>query len=221
MQRERQFAQYQDDGVFYEKRPTCGSSRNPAGTRGAVMLVEIPTPDETKDNIVAFWTPEDKPQPGPRISLRLSALLVSRESARAGARGRAWRRAPGSAASVGQKRTHFAWRFVVDFARWRPRRARRVRARGAGDQRLARAHRAVLGTAPRAPARTSGGRSSISRSPTTAVEPVNLRSIPVTRRTGALGDLALPVHAAAARAAQALKAQRGRAGRATAPLSAV
>jgi glucan biosynthesis protein MdoG len=32
--------------------------------KGAVQLVELPAPDETFDNIVAFWNPADKPEPG-------------------------------------------------------------------------------------------------------------------------------------------------------------
>ena len=31
---------------------------------GQVMLVEIPTVDETFDNVVAFWNPAEKPQKG-------------------------------------------------------------------------------------------------------------------------------------------------------------
>ena len=38
----------------------------PVGSWGAgsVRLVELPTPDETNDNIVAFWSPEKLPEPG-------------------------------------------------------------------------------------------------------------------------------------------------------------
>jgi len=32
--------------------------------KGSVVLVEIPTADETMDNVVAFWTPAEVPQPG-------------------------------------------------------------------------------------------------------------------------------------------------------------
>ncbi|MBV8341315.1 MAG: glucan biosynthesis protein D, partial [Gammaproteobacteria bacterium] len=64
MQRERRFSQYEDDGVFYDKRPGVWTEPKAPWRRGAVMLVEIPTGDETNDNIVAFWTPEEKPQAG-------------------------------------------------------------------------------------------------------------------------------------------------------------
>lgn len=57
MQRDRDFDNYQDDGVFYEKRASVWVE--PIGTwgEGSVQLVEIPTDDEIHDNIVAFWVP--------------------------------------------------------------------------------------------------------------------------------------------------------------------
>jgi glucans biosynthesis protein len=58
IQRDRDFANYQDDGAFYNKRP--GIWVEPKGNwgAGAVQLVEIPTEDETHDNIVAYWRPD-------------------------------------------------------------------------------------------------------------------------------------------------------------------
>src|SRR5262249_55102513 len=42
MQRERNFEQYQDDGVFYDKRPNLWVEPKGNWGKGAVMLVEIP-----------------------------------------------------------------------------------------------------------------------------------------------------------------------------------
>ena len=58
MQRDRDFTDYQDDGAWYNKRP--GLWVEPRGNwgKGAVQLVEIPTEDETQDNIVACWRPD-------------------------------------------------------------------------------------------------------------------------------------------------------------------
>ena len=58
MQRERDFAQYQDDGVFYEKRASAWVEPVGDWGAGAVTLIELPTDDEIHDNIVAFWVPE-------------------------------------------------------------------------------------------------------------------------------------------------------------------
>ena len=57
LQRDRDFANYQDDGAFYNKRPSLWVE--PVGNwgDGSVQLVEIPTDDEINDNIVAYWVP--------------------------------------------------------------------------------------------------------------------------------------------------------------------
>lgn len=115
MQRERDFAQYQDDAVFYEKRPNLWVEPKGDWGRGAVVLVEIPTADETLDNIVAFWRPADVPQPGRELLLAYK-LYWCRDLpvAQGVARVRATRTGVGGI--VGQKRKYFSWRFVVDFA---------------------------------------------------------------------------------------------------------
>ncbi|MGH7872017.1 MAG: glucan biosynthesis protein, partial [Candidatus Binatia bacterium] len=61
LQRDRNFDHYQDDGVYYERRPSLWVEPKPisggAWGRGSVQLVELPAADETYDNIVAFWNP--------------------------------------------------------------------------------------------------------------------------------------------------------------------
>ncbi len=64
LQRERDFNNYQDDGARYHKRPSLWAEPLGVWGKGAVQLVEIPTEDETFDNIVAFWNPEDPIEPG-------------------------------------------------------------------------------------------------------------------------------------------------------------
>ena len=114
MQRERSFEQYEDDGVFYEKRPDVWVEPKGNWGKGAVMLVEIPTRDETADNIVAFWTPADKPQRGQEYlySYRLYWTDTYPPEART-ARVLATRTGVGGV--IGRQQTHFSWRFVVDF----------------------------------------------------------------------------------------------------------
>jgi len=57
LQRERNFEAYEDDGVFYNRRPSVWVEPVGDWGDGAVQLLEIPTDDETRDNIVAFWNP--------------------------------------------------------------------------------------------------------------------------------------------------------------------
>jgi periplasmic glucans biosynthesis protein len=58
MQRDRDFANYQDDGAFYNKRPSMWVEPQGTWGPGMVQLVEIPTEDEIHDNIVAYWKPK-------------------------------------------------------------------------------------------------------------------------------------------------------------------
>ncbi len=63
MQRDRATSSYEDPEALYERRPSAWVE--PVGKWGAgrVELVQIPTPDETNDNIVAYWVPEKSPDP--------------------------------------------------------------------------------------------------------------------------------------------------------------
>ncbi len=57
LQRDRDFDHYQDDGAFYNRRPSMWVEPRGNWGDGAVQLVEIPTDDEIHDNIVAYWVP--------------------------------------------------------------------------------------------------------------------------------------------------------------------
>ncbi len=63
-QRDRNFENYQDLEASYDQRPSVWIEPIGKWGRGAVRLVELSTPDETNDNIVAFWVPEKLPPPG-------------------------------------------------------------------------------------------------------------------------------------------------------------
>jgi glucans biosynthesis protein len=115
LQRDRNFDHYQDDGAFYDRRPSLWVEPKYGWGKGSIQLVEIPTVDETFDNIVAFWNPADKPQPGQELlfSYRLhwgAQMPVRPPLAQVVATH------TGLGGVVGQKRTYFSWRFVVDFA---------------------------------------------------------------------------------------------------------
>jgi glucans biosynthesis protein len=60
MQRKRSFSDYQDIALQYEKRPSLWIEPIGDWGQGAIDLVEIPSPNEVNDNIVAFWRPRDK-----------------------------------------------------------------------------------------------------------------------------------------------------------------
>jgi glucans biosynthesis protein len=63
-QRDRAFSSYQDLEARYELRPSAWVRPVKPFGPGRVELVQIPSPFEYNDNIVAFWNPRDPPQPG-------------------------------------------------------------------------------------------------------------------------------------------------------------
>ena len=63
LQRGRDFSHYEDLDDRYDKRPSAWIEPQGDWGKGSVDLVEIPTADETNDNIVAFWSPDTLPEP--------------------------------------------------------------------------------------------------------------------------------------------------------------
>lgn len=115
VQRDRNFDHYQDDGVFYERRPSLWVEPRGAWGKGSVQLIEIPTEDETFDNIVAFWNPEEQTKPGEELLFAYRLHWGARmpyESPLAHVAA-TW---TGLGGVVGKKRPYFSYRFVVDFA---------------------------------------------------------------------------------------------------------
>lgn len=91
LQRDRNFQNYQDDGVFYDRRPSVWVEPKENWGKGSVHLVEIPTIDETFDNIVAFWKPAQEVKAGEACSFTyklhwlddipsLSTLAITRQT---------------------------------------------------------------------------------------------------------------------------------------------
>jgi glucans biosynthesis protein len=69
MQRDRSFASYEDTEARYEKRPSAWVVPDGAWGPGRVELLQLPTPDETHDNVVAYWVPDRLPEPGQPLDL--------------------------------------------------------------------------------------------------------------------------------------------------------
>jgi len=58
MQRDCEFSHYEDTEVRHELRPSVWVEPKGKWGAGRVELVQIPAPDETNDNIVAYWVPD-------------------------------------------------------------------------------------------------------------------------------------------------------------------
>jgi glucans biosynthesis protein len=119
MLRDRNWDHYQDDNVFYDRRPSLWveprSGTHGGWGKGAVQLVEIPTIAETFDNIVAYWIPQDPVKPGQELlfgyrlywgtQMPITPPLAHTISTRTGIGG-----------IIGQQQAYFSWHFTVDFA---------------------------------------------------------------------------------------------------------
>lgn len=81
LQRGHEFSQYEDLDDRYDLRPSGWIETVGDWGKGKVELVEIPTPDETNDNIVAFWTPETLPQPGQPLEFQYRLHFTLNEPA--------------------------------------------------------------------------------------------------------------------------------------------
>lgn len=64
MQRDRNFASYEDSEARYELRPSAWIEPVGSWGPGRVELMQLSTPDETNDNIVAYWVPDQLPGVG-------------------------------------------------------------------------------------------------------------------------------------------------------------
>ena len=80
-QRERRFERYQDGVAKYETRPSLWVEPMGDWGEGEVRLVEIPTPSEYHDNIVAFWVSRWPVEKGAALEYRYRLSALSDEAA--------------------------------------------------------------------------------------------------------------------------------------------
>lgn len=74
MQRDRDFSHYEDLQARYDLRPSAWVEPKGSWGAGKIELVQIPSPDESNDNIVAYWVPDAAPQPKQPLDLEYRIL---------------------------------------------------------------------------------------------------------------------------------------------------
>jgi len=79
MQRDRDFHDYEDLEARYDLRPSAWVEPKGNWGAGRVGLVELPSPDETNDNIIAYWSPDPPPKPNTAFDYEYR-LLWQKES---------------------------------------------------------------------------------------------------------------------------------------------
>ena len=74
LQRARAYQSYGDLDARFDRRPNLWVEPKGAWGPGSVRLIEIPIQDETHDNIVAFWTPQEPVNAGHELRVAYSLL---------------------------------------------------------------------------------------------------------------------------------------------------
>jgi len=69
LQRDRAFSSYEDLEAHYQRRPSAWIEPIGDWGPGRVELLQFGTPDETHDNIAAYWVPQQLPPTGAPIDL--------------------------------------------------------------------------------------------------------------------------------------------------------
>ena len=69
MQRDRDYAAFQDDEQRFERRPSLWIEPLGEWGQGAVQLIEIPSDSEVNDNILAYWRPRAPMAAGSEVAL--------------------------------------------------------------------------------------------------------------------------------------------------------
>jgi periplasmic glucans biosynthesis protein len=69
MQRDRAFANYEDIEARYDLRPSAWIEPVGDWGEGRVELLQFNTPDETHDNVAAYWVSNQRPAPGTPLEL--------------------------------------------------------------------------------------------------------------------------------------------------------
>ncbi len=114
MQRDDEFIDYLDNEAEYQKRPSAWVEPKGDWGLGQVVLVQLPSPDETNDNIVAFWTPGAKVTPEKPFALDY-LLKVGDRSIADEKMGWAMNTLVGDGGRIGGGTAKGAYRLIIDF----------------------------------------------------------------------------------------------------------
>ena len=117
LQRDRNFSDYQDLELAYELRPSYWIEPHEGWGEGRVELLELPTSDETNDNIVAGWSPKEGLEAGKSIAYgyRITAIMLDQSLTPSGRTVGTYRAAP-RALGAAEAPPPGATRFLIDFA---------------------------------------------------------------------------------------------------------
>jgi glucans biosynthesis protein len=114
-QRDHDFDHYQDDGAFYDRRPSIWVEPREDWGDGAVQLVEIPTDDEIHDNIVTYWQARASVTKGHALRYRYRLLWQADDPLPGNNVARVVATRLGYGGVPGRPRPKDQWKFAIDF----------------------------------------------------------------------------------------------------------
>ena len=117
LQRDRNFSDYEDLDLAYELRPSYWVEPHEGWGEGSVELLELPTSDETNDNIVVSWAPKGGLDAGKSLAYgyRLTAMSMDQSLTPGGRTVATFRVAP-RALGAPESPPPGATRFLIDFS---------------------------------------------------------------------------------------------------------
>jgi periplasmic glucans biosynthesis protein len=117
LQRDRNFSDYEDLDLAYELRPSYWIEPHEGWGEGRVELVELPTSDETNDNIVVAWAPKQGLELGKSLTYgyRVTAMSMD-QSLTPGGRTVATFHVAARALGAPESPPPGATRFLIDFS---------------------------------------------------------------------------------------------------------
>jgi periplasmic glucans biosynthesis protein len=118
LQRDRNFSDYEDLELAYELRPSYWVEPHEGWGEGRVELVELPTSDETNDNVVAAWAPKQGLDAGKSLvyGYRITAIAVDQSLTPAGRTVATFRASPRALGAPDPPPPPGATRFLIDFS---------------------------------------------------------------------------------------------------------
>ena len=117
LQRDRSFEHYQDLDLAYEMRPAYWIEPREGWGDGGVQLVELPTENESNDNIVVSWAPKEPLEAGHSLAYayRITALTNDARLTPGGRAVNTFRASP-RALGGAEAPPPGATRFLIDFS---------------------------------------------------------------------------------------------------------
>jgi glucans biosynthesis protein len=118
LQRDRNFSDYEDLDLAYELRPSYWIEPHEGWGEGAVELVELPTSDETNDNIVVAWAPKQGLEVGKPLvfGYRITSMAMDQSLTPSGRTVATFRVAARALGSPDPPPPPGTTRFLIDFS---------------------------------------------------------------------------------------------------------